>query len=145
MARRRANEEPGPSEPPPGGKTQKAEASPTTTRVWGVGGEASAGWTRKRRGTDHHRRGAAGTDGRIDANGATDAHGATGGEDGTDDRRHGGGRAVTGAGEGHDGGERERVCAGRNHVLPAWGRIGPAGRGCQGAGYGRYGGPLTPE
>ena len=47
--------------------------------------------------------------------------------------------------EGHDAGERERVCAGGNDVLPAWGRMESAGRGCQGVGYGRYGGPLTPE
>ncbi len=88
--------------------------------------------------------GATGADGGIDAGGAANTHRASRVEDGTDDRRNRERGTMAGASEGHDSGERKRVCCGGNHVLLAWVRRKPAGRGCQGVGYSRYGGPLTP-
>jgi hypothetical protein len=80
---------------------------------------ASAGRTRKGRGTDHHRRGAAGADGRIDAC-----------SDGGDDWCHWERGAVPRASEGHDAAERNWMFAIGNHVLPAWVIRVSAGKTC---------------
>lgn len=75
----------------------------------GTGCEASTRRTGERRCPEHYRRWAAGADSRINTGSAADTNGAAGGEHRRHDGRYWKRRAVPGACEGHDAGERKRM------------------------------------
>ncbi len=129
-------------------RREDTESRSTGDHRTSTGCKPSTKRTRKRRCLEHHGRGTAGADGRVNARGTADAHRAASRQNRRDDQRHRKRGAVAGAAEGHrptEGKGRRAGCvAARNHVLPARRRERTAGRGCQGVGDGRYGGPLKP-
>lgn len=115
----------------------------------GTGSDPNARRTGEGRSSEHHGRATTRTDRRVNAGGATNAHRATGGDHGHHHRRDGKGRSVTGATEGHrptEGGtgKRNRVSRCQESCFACLEARGTGRAGCQGVGYGRYGGPLIP-